>query len=66
MEEGGGAGHVACSEGVGDAGGVAFYAEVLKWDVGKEAVGTYPSFVVIDWGGSGCSCCFGFLVLVCN
>ena len=63
-EEGGGAGHVACSEGVGDAGGVTFNAEALKWDVGKEAVGADPSFAIVDWGGCGCSCCFGFLVLI--
>ena len=60
MEEGGGTGHVACGEWVGDAGGVAFDAEMLEWDVREKAVGADPSFAVIDWGGSGCSCCFGF------
>ena len=63
-EEGGGAGHVTCGEGVGDAGGVAFDAEALEWDVGEEAVGADPAFVVVYWGRSGCSCCFSFLVLV--
>ena len=46
-EEGGGAGHVACSEWVGDAGSVAFDAGGLEWGVGEVAVGADPS----------CFCC---------
>ena len=63
-EEGGGAGHVACSEGVGDAGGVTFDTEGLEWDVREVAVGADPAFVVVDRGGCGCGCCFCVLVLV--